>query len=311
MVHHHRLHGRLQRGPSDQYAVSQFHHHGADRARLHRRHLPHRRVCAIHYPQPAHQKSWRQEHKTQIDHLTDHGIVYGFGLSARRWPNTAGAEHRRLRHSREATRSGSIRRAAGLSLPARRRRQRDGAPRRRRRCAPIFWFPRCLPTRSMSSLLLSARALNPEPARSSPAARRPAPRKSCCRPAPTRWYCRPISAPSGWPIMILFEESDPLDRQPRAHPRLPACAAHLRYRARSGHGGPAQRRHPDDVCCDQTPGPRRLLRVQINRRDGDVHTNPPPDAVVREGDGVVVIGRPAAARPRRLVRAAPPAGVRG
>jgi Trk K+ transport system NAD-binding subunit len=31
--------------------------------------------------------------------------------------------------------------------------------------------------------------------------------------------------------------------------------------------------------------------VQINRRDGDVHTNPPPDTVVREGDGVVVIGR--------------------
>lgn len=31
--------------------------------------------------------------------------------------------------------------------------------------------------------------------------------------------------------------------------------------------------------------------VQINRRDGDVHTNPPSDTVVREDDGVVVIGR--------------------
>jgi voltage-gated potassium channel len=31
--------------------------------------------------------------------------------------------------------------------------------------------------------------------------------------------------------------------------------------------------------------------VQINRRDGDVHTDPPADTVVREGDGVVVIGR--------------------
>jgi Trk K+ transport system NAD-binding subunit len=34
-----------------------------------------------------------------------------------------------------------------------------------------------------------------------------------------------------------------------------------------------------------------FLVVQINRSDGDVHTNPPPDTVVREGDGVVVIGR--------------------
>jgi voltage-gated potassium channel len=32
--------------------------------------------------------------------------------------------------------------------------------------------------------------------------------------------------------------------------------------------------------------------VQINRRDGDVHTNPPPATVVGEGDGVVLIGRP-------------------
>jgi voltage-gated potassium channel len=34
-----------------------------------------------------------------------------------------------------------------------------------------------------------------------------------------------------------------------------------------------------------------FLVVQINRSDGDVHTNPPPDTVVREGDGVVVFGR--------------------
>jgi len=52
--------------------------------------------------------------------------------------------------------------------------------------------------------------------------------------------------------------------------------------------------------------------VQINRRDGDVHTNPPADAIVREGDGVVVIGRSSRAEtiaalfePRRR------AGVRG
>ena len=32
--------------------------------------------------------------------------------------------------------------------------------------------------------------------------------------------------------------------------------------------------------------------VQINRRDGDVHTAPPASAVVGEGDGVVLIGRP-------------------
>jgi voltage-gated potassium channel len=32
--------------------------------------------------------------------------------------------------------------------------------------------------------------------------------------------------------------------------------------------------------------------VQINRRDGDVFTSPPPEAVVGEGDGVVLIGRP-------------------
>jgi voltage-gated potassium channel Kch len=32
--------------------------------------------------------------------------------------------------------------------------------------------------------------------------------------------------------------------------------------------------------------------IQINRRDGNVHTSPPPTAVVGEGDGVVLIGRP-------------------
>jgi Trk K+ transport system NAD-binding subunit len=32
--------------------------------------------------------------------------------------------------------------------------------------------------------------------------------------------------------------------------------------------------------------------VQINRRDGAVHTAPPPTAIVGEGDGVVLIGRP-------------------
>jgi voltage-gated potassium channel len=52
--------------------------------------------------------------------------------------------------------------------------------------------------------------------------------------------------------------------------------------------------------------------VQINRRDGDVHTGPPGSTVVGEGDGVVLIGRPNRAavltslfEPRRRV------GVRG
>jgi voltage-gated potassium channel Kch len=52
--------------------------------------------------------------------------------------------------------------------------------------------------------------------------------------------------------------------------------------------------------------------VQINRQDGDIHTDPPPSVVVREGDGVVVIGRAARSEalaalfePRRRV------GVRG
>jgi voltage-gated potassium channel len=52
--------------------------------------------------------------------------------------------------------------------------------------------------------------------------------------------------------------------------------------------------------------------VQINRRDGDVHTNPPSDTVVREGDGVVVIGR--AGRGEALAALFEPrrrAGVRG
>lgn len=37
--------------------------------------------------------------------------------------------------------------------------------------------------------------------------------------------------------------------------------------------------------------------VQINRRDGDIHTDPPPESVVREGDGIVVLGRPNRAEP--------------
>ena len=32
--------------------------------------------------------------------------------------------------------------------------------------------------------------------------------------------------------------------------------------------------------------------VQINRRDGDVFTNPPDNTIVGGGDGVVLIGRP-------------------
>jgi voltage-gated potassium channel len=52
--------------------------------------------------------------------------------------------------------------------------------------------------------------------------------------------------------------------------------------------------------------------VQINRHDGDIHTDPPSTAVVREGDGVVVIGR--AARSESLAALFEPrrrAGVRG
>jgi voltage-gated potassium channel len=52
--------------------------------------------------------------------------------------------------------------------------------------------------------------------------------------------------------------------------------------------------------------------VQINRHDGDIHTDPPSTAVVREGDGVVVIGR--AARSEALAALFEPrrrAGVRG
>jgi Trk K+ transport system NAD-binding subunit len=35
-----------------------------------------------------------------------------------------------------------------------------------------------------------------------------------------------------------------------------------------------------------------FIIVQINRRDGDVHTAPPAEVVVAEGDGVVLLGRP-------------------
>ncbi len=45
--------------------------------------------------------------------------------------------------------------------------------------------------------------------------------------------------------------------------------------------------------------------VQINRRDGDVFTAPPGAAVVGEGDGVVLIGRPnRAAHSHLAIRAA-------
>ena len=32
--------------------------------------------------------------------------------------------------------------------------------------------------------------------------------------------------------------------------------------------------------------------VQINHRDGDVFINPPPETIIGENDGVVLIGRP-------------------
>jgi voltage-gated potassium channel Kch len=52
--------------------------------------------------------------------------------------------------------------------------------------------------------------------------------------------------------------------------------------------------------------------VQINRRDGDVHTAPPATTAVREGDGVVLIGRPnRSAILTSLFEARTRAGVRG
>jgi Trk K+ transport system NAD-binding subunit len=52
--------------------------------------------------------------------------------------------------------------------------------------------------------------------------------------------------------------------------------------------------------------------VQINRRDGDVHTAPPATTAVREGDGVVLIGRPnRSAILTSLFEARARAGVRG
>jgi hypothetical protein len=44
--------------------------------------------------------------------------------------------------------------------------------------------------------------------------------------------------------------------------------------------------------CHQRKAKGTFFIVQINRRDGNVITNPPAATIVDEGDGVVLIGRP-------------------
>jgi Trk K+ transport system NAD-binding subunit len=91
--------------------------------------------------------------------------------------------------------------------------------------------------------------------------------------------------------MILFEESTRLiDSLERAHGfqrALRTFGIELEVVTAVQHSAAIQM----TVAAIERQARSAFFVVQINRRDGDVHTNPPPDTVVREGDGIVVIGR--------------------
>jgi Trk K+ transport system NAD-binding subunit len=112
--------------------------------------------------------------------------------------------------------------------------------------------------------------------------------------------------------LILFEESarllDGLERTHGFQRGLRTFGIDLEIVTAAPHS-PAVRM---TVAAIERQGRGTFFIVQINGRDGDVQTDPPGNTIVREGDGLVLIGRPNRAEvlaslfePRRR------AGVRG
>jgi voltage-gated potassium channel len=112
--------------------------------------------------------------------------------------------------------------------------------------------------------------------------------------------------------LILFEESsrliDSLDRNLRFQQALHAFGVELEVITAAPNSPAAGM----TVAAIERQARGSFFVVQINQRDGDVFTNPPGTTVVRDGDGVVLFGRPnRAAALMALFEPRRRAGIRG
>jgi voltage-gated potassium channel len=248
--------------------------------------------------------------KTQIDHLTDHVIICGFGrIGVPLSKSLSDARAGFVIVEKDEARINQAIEAGYLCL------QGDAASETVLHAAGVMRahiLVSALPTDAVNVFItLSARALNPELtiiARGEEASTE----KKLLQAGANKVVLPTHIGAERMADMILFEESTRLiDSLERAHGfqrALRTFGIELEVVTAVQHSAAILM----TVGAIERQARSAFFVVQINRRDGDVHTNPPPDTVVREGDGVVVIGR--AGRGEALAALFEPrrrAGVRG
>jgi voltage-gated potassium channel len=248
--------------------------------------------------------------KTQIDHLTDHVIICGFGrIGVPLSKSLSDAHAGFVIVEKEEERINQAIAAGYLCL------QGDAANETVLHAAGVMRahiLVSALPTDAVNVFItLSARALNPELtiiARGEEASTE----KKLLQAGANKVVLPTHIGAERMADMILFEESTRLiDSLERAHGfqrALRTFGIELEVVTAVQHSAAILM----TVAAIERQARSAFFVVQINRRDGDVHTNPPSDTVVREGDGVVVIGR--AGRGEALAALFEPrrrAGVRG
>jgi voltage-gated potassium channel len=246
----------------------------------------------------------------QIDQLSDHVIVCGFGRIGVALTQALSAAHAGfVVLEQDETRASQAREAGFLSI-------RGEASNEAVLYAAGVMRARVLVTALSADavnvfITLSARALNPELtiiARGEEASTE----KKLLQAGANKVVLPTHISAERIAEVILFEEStrliDSLERTHGFQRALRTFGMELEVVTAIQHSAAVRM----SVGAIERQARGTFFVVQINRSDGDVHTNPPPDTIVREGDGVVVIGR--ANRAEALAALFEPrrrAGVRG
>jgi Trk K+ transport system NAD-binding subunit len=248
--------------------------------------------------------------QTQIDHLSDHVIVYGYGrigivLARALTASSAGFVILEQNEGRaaEAREEGCLCIQGDATLEAT---LHAAGVTRARVLATV------LPNDAVNVFItLSARALNPD---LSIIARGelPSTESKLLQAGATKVVLPTQIGADRIAELILFEESsrliDSLDRNLRFQQALHAFGIELEVITAAPNSPAAGM----TIAAIERQARGSFFVVQINQRDRDVFTNPPGTTVVRDGDGVVLFGRPnRAAALMALFEPRRRAGIRG
>jgi voltage-gated potassium channel len=227
--------------------------------------------------------------KAQIDQLSDHVIVCGFGrIGVALGQALSAARAGFVVIEQDEARATRAREAGHLSL------QGDAALETVLHAAGVMRARALVSALSADAvnvfITLSARALNPELliiARGEEASTE----KKLLQAGANKVVLPTQIGAERMADLILFEEStrliDNLERTHGFQRALRTFGMELEVVTAVQHSAAVRM----SVGAIERQARGTFFVVQINRADGDVHTDPPADAIVREGDGVVVIGR--------------------